>query len=124
MANTLNEKELLPDRASLALCHVEKGAHGWVMLIGGCAQTSWSSSREGGCKTDCVSGHRERRKRRTDSRSAAGGDVMRYFMRCGADGVKLENRAPLSTLQRAGGGELRYGPVYVGIHVSAREKEQ
>src|ERR1039457_4953533 len=31
MANTLNDKELLPDRASLALCHVEKGAHGWVV---------------------------------------------------------------------------------------------
>jgi transposase len=31
MANTLNEKELLPGRASLALCHVEKGAHGWVI---------------------------------------------------------------------------------------------
>ena len=31
MANTLNEKELLPDRTSLALCHVEKGAHGWVV---------------------------------------------------------------------------------------------
>ena len=31
MANTLNEKELLPGRASLALCHVEKGAHGWVV---------------------------------------------------------------------------------------------
>jgi hypothetical protein len=31
MANTLNDKDLLPDRASLALCHVEKGAHGWVV---------------------------------------------------------------------------------------------
>ena len=31
MANTFNEKELLPDRTSLALCHVEKGAHGWVV---------------------------------------------------------------------------------------------
>jgi hypothetical protein len=31
MANTLNAKELLPDRTSLALCNMEKGAHGWVV---------------------------------------------------------------------------------------------
>jgi hypothetical protein len=31
MANTFNEKELLPDQASLALCHVKTGNPNWMI---------------------------------------------------------------------------------------------
>jgi hypothetical protein len=31
MANTFNEKELLPDRTSLALCHVKTGNPNWMI---------------------------------------------------------------------------------------------
>ena len=31
MANTFNEKELLPDQASLTLCHVKTGNPNWMI---------------------------------------------------------------------------------------------